>query len=451
MPAYGLWTRHVRRLTLQRVRFTTTGPDPRPMLLAGRTPTSLHSMKRSHFARCRPGLAAAHAKEPVRTYRNPILYADYSDPDVIRVGDAYYMVASTFHFSPGLPVLRSQGPGPLDDPGPRAAAAALRPEVRPAGPPFTLDGPAVDARDGPSLRARRVGAVDPPPRRPLLHLLRDARRGHLHGDREPPGRALERAGRRDRRARLEDPCPFWDDDGQAYLVHCKVGAGPLILHRMSAGRQVGARRRQVIVEDPGQPAHARRAQALQAQRLVLHLRADRRGRDSGRRRCCARAASAGPTNHARCWARQDGVEGPHQGGWVETPSGQGWFLHFNSTGAYGRIVHLQPVCWKDDWPVIGEPIPAQARRSAGRRAVRHARYGGARRPDRLQDSDEFAAPDARPAMVVEPQSGRRALEPARGPATCASRPTQARYLVGRATSSRRSCRGPRPRSRRGWN
>ncbi|KQY11822.1 hypothetical protein ASD28_04110 [Massilia sp. Root133] len=35
MPAYGLWTRHVRRLTLQRVRFTTTGPDPRPMLLAG--------------------------------------------------------------------------------------------------------------------------------------------------------------------------------------------------------------------------------------------------------------------------------------------------------------------------------------------------------------------------------------------------------------------------------
>jgi polygalacturonase len=35
MPAYGLWTRHVRRLTLQRVRFSVDGPDPRPMLLAG--------------------------------------------------------------------------------------------------------------------------------------------------------------------------------------------------------------------------------------------------------------------------------------------------------------------------------------------------------------------------------------------------------------------------------
>ncbi len=28
----------------------------------------------------------------------------------------------------------------------------------------------------------------------------------------------------------EDPCPFWDDDGSAWLIHGKVGAGPLILH-----------------------------------------------------------------------------------------------------------------------------------------------------------------------------------------------------------------------------
>ena len=42
------------------------------------------------------------------TYANPVLYADYSDPDVIRVGDSYYMVASSFHFSPGIPILRSR-------------------------------------------------------------------------------------------------------------------------------------------------------------------------------------------------------------------------------------------------------------------------------------------------------------------------------------------------------
>src|SRR5436853_7199877 len=42
------------------------------------------------------------------TYKNPILHADYSDPDAIRVGDDYYMTASSFNAAPGLPILRSK-------------------------------------------------------------------------------------------------------------------------------------------------------------------------------------------------------------------------------------------------------------------------------------------------------------------------------------------------------
>ena len=42
------------------------------------------------------------------TYTNPIVLCDYSDPDVIRVGDTYYMTASSFNFLPGLPVLASR-------------------------------------------------------------------------------------------------------------------------------------------------------------------------------------------------------------------------------------------------------------------------------------------------------------------------------------------------------
>src|SRR5688500_18457834 len=52
--------------------------------------------------------ATASAADSRTTYTNPILHSDYSDPDVIRVGDSYYMVASTFHFSPGVPVLKSK-------------------------------------------------------------------------------------------------------------------------------------------------------------------------------------------------------------------------------------------------------------------------------------------------------------------------------------------------------
>ena len=49
------------------------------------------------------------------------------------------------------------------------------------------------------------------------------------------------------------------------------------------------------------------------------------------------------------------INGPHQGAWVETQEGENWFLHFQDKGAYGRIVHLQPMSWRSDgWPVIGE-------------------------------------------------------------------------------------------------
>ena len=47
------------------------------------------------------------------------------------------------------------------------------------------------------------------------------------------------------------------------------------------------------------------------------------------------------------------VNGPHQGAWVDTPTGEDWFLHFQDVGAYGRIMHLQPMKWINDWPVIG--------------------------------------------------------------------------------------------------
>src|SRR5438045_9726067 len=47
------------------------------------------------------------------------------------------------------------------------------------------------------------------------------------------------------------------------------------------------------------------------------------------------------------------INGPHQGGWVELKSGENWFVHFQDRGTYGRVVHLQPIKWTDDWPGMG--------------------------------------------------------------------------------------------------
>jgi beta-xylosidase len=47
------------------------------------------------------------------------------------------------------------------------------------------------------------------------------------------------------------------------------------------------------------------------------------------------------------------VNGPHQGAWITTQTGEDWFLHFQDKDAYGRVLHLQPMKWINDWPVIG--------------------------------------------------------------------------------------------------
>jgi beta-xylosidase len=47
------------------------------------------------------------------------------------------------------------------------------------------------------------------------------------------------------------------------------------------------------------------------------------------------------------------INGPHQGAWVTTQTGEDWFLHFQDKKAYGRVVHLNPMTWKNNWPVIG--------------------------------------------------------------------------------------------------
>ncbi len=50
------------------------------------------------------------------------------------------------------------------------------------------------------------------------------------------------------------------------------------------------------------------------------------------------------------------VNGPHQGAIVDTPDGQWFFYHFQHSGSLGRVVHLQPMHWKEGWPVMGVDI-----------------------------------------------------------------------------------------------
>ncbi len=324
-------------------------------------------------------------------YRNPILYADYSDPDVLRAGSHYYLVASSFHFSPGIPVLES-----LDLVHWKIIGHVLpRLDFAPGYdlmPPFSL----TDATAGPVGEGQRyAGGVWAPSLRYHDHRfyvywptpqegIFVSTATMMQGPWSTPVAVLSGPG-------FEDPCPFWDTDGQAYLVHARVGAGSLILHRMSPdGTRVLDEGRTIVEDRVNLPV-------LEGPKLYkrhgwYYIFAPIGGVGSGGEAVLRARNIRGPYRwRVVLVAGQSQVQGPHQGGYVETPDRRGWFIHFNSTGAFGRITYLEPVRWQDDWPVIGHPIGDGTR---GEPVLEHKLPVRTREADQyhLQDSDDFNSP-----------------------------------------------------------
>lgn len=150
----------------------------------------------------------------------------------------------------------------------------------------------------------------------------------------------------------EDPCPFWDDNGTAYLGHSKVGAGPTIIHKMSAdGKQ--------LLDDgltvyAGPVAEGTKIHKLKG---YYYLSIPEGGVERGWQTILRSKSIYGPYEKKVVLEKgSTPINGPHQGSLVDTPDGEWWFYHFQSAGAMGRVVHLQPVRWHDDWPVIGVDI-----------------------------------------------------------------------------------------------
>jgi beta-xylosidase len=278
------------------------------------------------------------------TYQNPILFADYSDPDVIRVGPDFYMVSSSFHFMPGIPILKSSD-------------LVNWKIIGHVFPRLDID-PAYDMQNGnrygggcwaPAIRYHnnRFYVYFPTPQEGIF--MSSAARAE--GPWDPIVPVIAKKG-------LEDPCPFWDDDGSAYLIHSLKGAGPLILHRMSPDGKTVLDDGKIIVKDAANLANLE-GPKLYKRNGYYYIFAPCWGVASGAQAVLRSKNIYGPYDFKIVLSQgSTRINGPHQGGYVETPSGQGWFLHFQSRGAYGRILHLEPVTWLDDWPVMGEPNPS---------------------------------------------------------------------------------------------
>lgn len=286
-------------------------------------------------------------------YHNPILFADYSDPDVIRDGANYYLVASTFHFVPGIPLLQSTDLVHWTIVGHVVQRMDMDPRYSMIG--GNRYGEGIWA---PSIRKHNGLFYVYFPTPDVGIFVSTAEK--ITGPWSTPQVVLAKPG-------LEDPCPFWDDDGTAYLIHSRTGAGPLILHRMSADGKHVLDEGVVVVEDP-EHLPVLEGPKLYKRNGYYYVFAPFGGVGSGSQAVLRSRHIYGPYEHRIVLAQgTTNINGPHQGGYVETPDGEGWFVHFQSDGAHGRIVHLEPVRWKDDWPIIGadpdgaatgQPVPA---------------------------------------------------------------------------------------------
>lgn len=278
-------------------------------------------------------------------YRNPILHADYSDPDVIRVGSTFYMTASSFNSAPGLPLLQS-----ADMVNWELVGHAL-PQLVPAAVFATPQvGKGVWA---PSLRHHdgKFWIFYPDPDFGIYVITAE----RFTGPWSAPHLLLAGRG-------IIDPSPLWDDDGKAYLVHgwarSRAGFNNILTLRSMApdGRNLLDAKGRDIIDGARLAGYS----TLEGPKFYkangyYYIFAPAGGVETGWQSVFRSRSITGPYED-RIVMRQgtSSINGPHQGAWVQGLDGRDWFYHFQDKRAFGRVVHLQPMRWRDGWPVIGE-------------------------------------------------------------------------------------------------
>jgi beta-xylosidase len=275
------------------------------------------------------------------TYKNPVLDADYSDPDAIRVGDDFYLISSSFDAVPGLPILHSK-----DLVNWKIIGHALKRQ-----PPFehfskTQHGNGVWA---PAIRFHNGEFYIYYPDPDFGIYVTKAK--NAAGPWSDP--VLVEAGKG-----LIDPCPLWDEDGKVYLVHAYAGSRAgiksiIVVKKMNAkGDKVLDEGK--IVFDGHETDPTIEGPKFYKRNGYYYIFAPGGGVSTGWQTVLRSKNIYGP--YERKIVLDQGktiINGPHQGAWVNTPTGEDWFLHFQDKEAYGRVVHLQPMKWINNWPVIG--------------------------------------------------------------------------------------------------
>lgn len=276
------------------------------------------------------------------TYTNPVINADYSDPDVCVAGEDYYLTASSFNCIPGLPILHSKDLVNWEIVG--HAVKELEPKQEFDRPSHGngIWAPSIRYHNGefyiywgdPDYGVFMVKAKDPAGEwsKPLCVI---------------PGKGLI------------DTTPLWDDDGRCYLVNAYANsrsrfASVIAIRELSADGTKPIGNPVIIYDGNGTESRTCEGPKIYKRDGWYWVMFPAGGVPTGFQVAMRSKNPFGPYESKVVLAQgKTKINGPHQGAWVHTKFGEDWFLHFQDKEAYGRVVHLQPVTWKDNWPVTG--------------------------------------------------------------------------------------------------
>jgi hypothetical protein len=284
-------------------------------------------------------------------YQNPLMAFDVPDPDVIPLsGGGYAMVASSFDRRPGLPLWLSDD---LVTWRPSGFVGGYQPLLQPSGGVWA---PAIREHEG------RVFVLWADPDRGVF--ASDA--GGIDGPWSEPRLVLEGPG-------PIDPCPFWDSDGRAWIIHgwarSRAGfANRLDLVEVDTAMTAAVGPSRLIIDgDEVDGCSVLEGPKLYRRGDDYLVFAPAGGVETGWQYVFRSHDLHGPWA-ARTVLEQGrtAVNGPHQGAWVAGAGGEEWFIHFQHTPQHGRILHLQPLVWGDDgWPRVGAAVAGGAPEPVG--------------------------------------------------------------------------------------
>ena len=289
------------------------------------------------------------------TYTNPVINADYSDPDVCvgASGEDYYMTASSFQCTPGLPILHSKDLVNWEIVGyalkelytgdkekvehfmkPRHGEGVWAPSIRyHIGEYYIYWG-------DPDYGVYMVKTKDPA------------------GEWENPVCVIEGKG-------MIDTTPLWDEDGRCYLVNGWANsrgkfASVLCVRELNKEGTKAISNPVIVFDGNGTENRTCEGPKFYKRDGWYWIMCPAGGVPTGFQLAMRSKSPYGPYEHKIVLAQgKTNINGPHQGGWVHTKYGEDWFLHFQDKEAYGRVVHLNPVDWSTGWPIMGkkgEPV-----------------------------------------------------------------------------------------------